>query len=197
MICEEKLERLFARNGGTVTSAEANANGISNVYLYRLAESGRIERVAHGVYISADTMLDKMYVAQLKRTKAIYSHETALFLHDLTDRDPIGYTVTVPTGYNRNLLADDGFTVFSIKKELHLIGVTKTETMFGNKVNVYNLERTICDCLRSRNQLDAAVVVDAIKRYAKRKDKNLHQLTDMAETFKVSKLLRNYMEVLL
>jgi hypothetical protein len=69
--------------------------------------------------------------------------------------------------------------------------------MFGNSVVVYDLERTICDCLRSRNDLDIAVVTDAIKGYAKRKDKNLNKLMQMAETFQVTKLLRIYMEVLL
>jgi hypothetical protein len=69
--------------------------------------------------------------------------------------------------------------------------------MFGNSVKAYDMERTICDCLRIRNDLDIAVVTDAIKRYTKRKDKNLNQLMQMAETFKVTKQLRSYMEVLL
>jgi len=69
--------------------------------------------------------------------------------------------------------------------------------MFGNNVAVYSLERTICDCLRSRNQMDIAVVTDAIKRYARRRDKNLNTLMQLAETFSVAKPLRSYMEVLL
>ena len=104
---------------------------------------------------------------------------------------------TVPTGYNPTQLRKDGFTVFTITRELHGIGVTKLTTMFGNSVTIYDMERTICDCLRSRNNLDIAVVTDVLKRYAKRKDKNLNQLMQMAETFKVTKLLRGYMELLL
>jgi hypothetical protein len=45
--------------------------------------------------------------------------------------------------------------------------------------------------------MDIAVVIDAIKRYASRKDKNQNTLMQMAETFNVTKLLRSYMEVLL
>ena len=138
-----------------------------------------------------------MFIAGLRRLKIIYSHETALFLHDLTDRDPISYTVTVPTGYNATGLRGEGFTVFTIKRELHEIGVARLTTMFGHTVAAYGLERTICDCLRSRNQLDIAIVTDAIKRYSRRKDKNLNTLMQMAEIFKVTKLLRSYMEVLL
>jgi predicted transcriptional regulator of viral defense system len=193
----DNLQSFLSQNGGTVTTAQANHVGISNERLCLLVKSGDLERVTFGVYISPDEFADKMYAIQLRRPKIIYSHETALFLHDLTDRDPINYTVTVPTGYNATRLRADGFTVFTIKRELHEVGVTQLSTMFGNEVVVYGLERTVCDCLRSRNQMDIAVVTDAIKRYARRKKKNLNTLMQMAETFNVTKPLRSYMEVLL
>ncbi|HAV10142.1 MAG TPA: abortive phage infection protein [Dehalococcoidia bacterium] len=192
-----ELQSVLKQNGGIVTTAQANEAGVSNERLRLLVHSGDLERVATGIYVLPDEFTDKMYIVQLRRPKIIYSHETALFLHELTDRDPINYMVTVPTGYNPTRLREDGFTVFTIKRELHEIGVTKLTTMFGNSVKAYDMERTICDCLRSRNDLDIAVVTDAIKRYAKRKDKNLNQLMQMAETFKVTKQLRSYMEVLL
>ena len=197
MAMPNELQSVLKQNGGIITTAQANQAGVSNERLRLLVNSGNLERVTTGIYALPDEFTDKMFIVQLRRPKIIYSHETALFLHELTDRDPISYMVTVPTGYNPTRLREDGFTVFTIKRELHEIGVTKLTTMFGNSVTVYDLERTICDCLRSRNNLDIAVVTDAIKRYAKRKDKNLNKLMQMAETFKVTKLLRGYMEVLL
>jgi len=197
MAMPNELQSVLKQNGGMVTTAQANEVGVSNERLRLLVHSGDLERVTTGIYVLPDEFADKMFFVQLRRPKIIYSHETALFLHELTDRDPINYMVTVPTGYNPTRLREDGFTVFTIKRELHEIGVTKLTTMFGNSVTVYDMERTICDCLRSRNNLDIAVVTDAIKRYAKRKDKNLNKLMQMAETFKVTKLLRGYMEVLL
>jgi predicted transcriptional regulator of viral defense system len=197
MAMPNELQSVLKQNGGIVTTAQANEAGVSNERLRLLVHSGDLERVTTGIYVLPDEFTDKMYIVQLRRPKIIYSHETALFLHELTDRDPINYMVTVPTGYNPTRLREDGFTVFTIKRELHEIGVTKLTTMFGNSVKAYDMERTICDCLRSRNQMDIAIVTDAIKRYAKRKDKNLNQLMQMAETFKVTKQLRSYMEVLL
>ena len=129
-----------------------------------------------------------MYIAQLRGPKIIYSHKTALFLHDLTDRDLLSYSVTVPAGYNIAQLRKKRFTVYSIKRELHNLGVTKVTTIFGHTVIAYGLERTICDCLRSRNRMGIAVVTDAVKRYALRKDKNLNTLMQMAEIFGVKKM---------
>jgi predicted transcriptional regulator of viral defense system len=197
MTMPAELQYILSQYGGTVTTAQANAIGVSNERLRLLVKSGCLERAAFGVYVLPDEFVDKMYTMQQRRQKIIYSHETALFLHDLTDRDPVSYTVTVPTGYNAKNLRKDGFTVFTIKRELHGLGATELTTMFGHTVTAYGLERTVCDCLRSRNQMDIAIVTDAIKRYAKRKDKNLNTLTRMAETFGVAKLLRSYLEVLL
>ena len=191
------LQNILQQNGGIISTAEANSVGISNERLRLLVKSGDLERVSHGVYISPDEFLDKMFVTQKRKSKIIYSHETALFLHGLTDRDPVNYTVTVPTGYNAKSLADDEFTIFSIKRELHEIGIISIKTMFGNNVITYNLERTICDCIRSRNYMDIAVVTEAVKQYVKRRDKNLNLLMSMAKSFRVTKILRGYMEVLL
>ena len=192
-----ELQNILSQNGGAVTTAKANAIGVSNERLRLLANAGELERVAHGVYVSPNEFIDKMYVLQLRRPKIIYSHETALFLHGLTDRDPIQYSVTVPSGYGATKLRDDGFSVFTIKRELHELGISQAITIFGNTVATYGLERTVCDCIRSRNQMDIAIVTDAVKRYAKRSDKNLNVLMQMSETFRVTKPLRSYMEVLL
>jgi len=161
--------QFLLQNGGIITTAEANKVGISNERLRLLTRSGKLEKASYGVYISPDEFDDKMYITQQQKSKIIYSHGTALFLHDLTDRTPIRYTVTVPTGYNATRLHDINLNVFTIKKELHLIGVTQLKTMFGHNVTTYDMERTICDCLRSRNKMDIVIITDAVKRYARTK----------------------------
>ncbi|MCL2045818.1 MAG: abortive phage infection protein [Oscillospiraceae bacterium] len=192
-----ELISILNNDSRVVTTAEANMVGVSNERLRLLVNTGELERVSFGVYAQPDQFVDKMYNSQLRRKKIIYSHETALFLHDLTDRDPTNYSVTVPTGYNAKRLHEDGFIVFTVKRELHEIGVVHLSTIFGNTVLTYNLERTICDCLRSRNRMDGAVVTDAMKRYVKCKEKNLNVLMQMASLFRVTTLLQSYLEVLL
>jgi len=191
------LQEALRKNGGTIVSAEANALGVSNERLRLLVKSGVLERAAHGVYIAPGDFFDRMHIAQKRRQKMIYSHETALFLHELIDRDPIVYTVTVPSGYNAKAILADGLAVYFVKRELHEMGVTPMQTLFGNTVIAYDLERTMCDCIRSRNQIDIALVTEAVKRYARRHDKNLNTLMKMAEAFHIIKPLRSYLEVLL
>ena len=193
----EKLNALIDEHNGIILTKHVTEAGIPRTYISELVKKGVLERLERGVYITKDSFDDEMFRLKAKYASVVFSHDTALFLHDLTDRDPLQYSVTVPAGYNSQNIQAIGVKVFSIKKELYALGLTIGKTMFGREIKCYNMERTICDILRSRNQMDIAIVTDAIKRYSKRKDKNLPQLMRYAESFRVTKLLRSYMEVLL
>ena len=138
-----------------------------------------------------------MYLLHLRCPQAVFSHDTALFLHDLTDREPLAYTVTVKSGYNPHRLKDDGVNVYRIKAELHSLGLSQTNTPFGNPVAVYDLERTVCDVVRSRSGMDAQILRDALRRYTGRRDRDLRRLMRYAGAFHVENILRRYLEVLL
>lgn len=193
----EKLQNLIKSNNGILLTKAVTEAEIPRVYIAKLVKQGVLEKLERGAYIAKDTFDDEMYRIQSKYPLLVFSHDTALFLHDLTDRDPLQYSGTVPEGYNSKNIRESGVKVYSIKKDLHELGLITTKTPFGRKIKAYNMERTICDILRNRNQMDIAVLTDALKRYSKRKDKNLPELMLYAESFKVTKPLRSYMEVLL
>lgn len=161
-----------------------------------MMREGLLERVAHGVYVSPETFEDEMYILQVKASKVIFSHDTALYLHDLTDRDPLEYSVTIPAGYNGSKLRESGIVVYSIKKEFHELGVTELETQFRRPIKVYDKERTICDIVRNRNNMDIAILKEAIKRYLGSKEKNIPVLLRYAKKLRVQKIIRKYMEML-
>jgi predicted transcriptional regulator of viral defense system len=193
----EKLKMLIEKHDGVITTKLAGENNIHREYLSELVRLGDIERVGHGIYITPDVWEDGLMINQLRRSRMIYSHETALYLHDLTDRDPVQYVVTVPHGYNPTRLKNEGLVVHTVKKELFELGVCTKETSFGNKVKTYDMERTICDILRDRNNQDPAVVNDSIKRYLNKKDKDLNKLMKYAGLLRVENVIRLYLEVLL
>lgn len=192
-----RLKNLIKKNGGIITTSLAEKNNIHREYLNSLVKEGELERVSHGIYITPDVWEDRLLINQLKRTRMIYSHETALYLHDLTDRDPLQYVVTVPQGYNPTRIKEEGLIVHTIKREWFELGVCTKKTAFGNEVKTYNMERTICDILRDRNNQDSAIVNDSLKRYFGRKEKDLNKLMKYAKELRIETVLRTYLEVLL
>lgn len=191
------LDELVKNHNGIIQTSQAVEAGVSKPTFYRYVKEKNLEQTAHGIYVTQDTWIDAMYVLHLRCKQAIFSHDTAIFFHDLTDREPMQYAITVKNGYNPSKLKADGIQVYTIKKELHEVGRTMAKTSFGNKVPVYDMERTICDLIRSRSNIEIQTFQDALKQYTRRKDKNLRTLMKYANLFHVEKILRNYLEVLL
>ena len=192
-----KIEKIANENGGYFLTKDIKSAGITKSAISLYVKQGKLERVRQGVYLLPDRLEDEMFSIQVTVPSAIYSHDTALYLHDLCDRDPLRYTVTVPFGYNSATLRGKNVRVRTDKKETHNIEVVEISTIYGNKVRVYDVERTLCDCLKPRCQVDIALITDAFKRYAKSKNKNLHKLMTYAKSVGVDKKVRSYMEVLL
>lgn len=193
----ELLDRLFQQQGGTVRTAQAVETGVSKPTFYEYVKTRGMEKVAHGIYAAPDVWRDSMYLIHLRCKQAIFSHESALLMHDLTDREPLQYVITVKTGYNPSVLKEEGMRVYTVKEELHGVGRTTAQTPFGHTVPVYDMERTICDLLRSRSRIEEQSFQTALKQYAVRTDKNLRTLMRYAKLFHVEKRLRQYLEVLL
>lgn len=193
----ETLQSLCEQSGGILLTKDIVNAGVPSSYLTAFLREGKLERAGHGVYITPDAMEDKMFTLQARKTRLVYSHDTALYLHDLTDRDPLTYSVTVPTGYNTKRLTEEGLNVFSIKPDLFGLGITTVQSPFGRPIRAYDAERALCDMLRSRHQMDGAFFPEALKRYVRRKNKNIPLLMRYAESLRVDKLLRQYLEVLL
>src|SRR5215469_17967567 len=107
----KKAYSLLKERNGYLAANEARKNGVSNKTLQRMADRNLIERIAHGLYIDKAVWPDAFFIAQYRCPKGIFSHETALFLHGLCDRDPrtLALTMTIPSGWNTKLLTDKEF----------------------------------------------------------------------------------------
>lgn len=193
----DKLNELIVKNNGMILTKEVTERDIPRQYIKLAVKKGMLEQVSRGVYLKPGELEDKMYLLQAKFSYAIFSHATAAYLHDLSDRDPLFLTVTIPRGHNGNHLRKEGVRVFTAKKEFYDIGITTVKTPFGRDIKVYDAERTICDLINVKSRTDIAIITDAVKRYAKLKHKNIPKLMRLAEMFGVSEKLRSYLEVLL
>lgn len=193
----EKLEKLIQKQHGTVLSADLNLYEIPRTYLQMMVADGKLERVDRGIYVSTDAIEDEMYSMQTKYPKLIYSHETALYLHGLSDRTPFEYSASVPSGYKVVGPMAERFKIYYIKKELHELGVETVQSSHGNPIKTYNIERTICDLIRSRNRIDVQILNEALKRFVKLKSADLSMLMDYAKKLRIDAVLKNYLEVLL
>ena len=192
-----ELTAIAKSHGGIIETKIAAQHGISKAMLYKLCKEDKIHRIVKGQYILPDDMQDELLSISNRSERVIFSHETALYLHGISDRTPFEHTVTVPSGCIPSAAMKAECKVYYIKPELFDLGKTTLKTPAGNDVPAYDLERTICDVIRSRNKLGTETFLAALKMYAASPKKNLNQLNTYAKQMRVEKVLRQYLEVLL
>ncbi len=191
-----KIENIVD-SSGTLLTKDALAHGFTKFQIYSFIEKNNFESVSHGVYVSPDAWEDENYILSLRCPQGVLSHDEALYHHGLVDREPMQKTITVYTGYGTGALVRDGVKVFTVKKELLSIGKEEITNSYGHKLPMYNLERTICDLVRSRSWFEIQDYQTALKSYIVRKDKDLNKLMEYAKSFRIDKKIREYMEVML
>ena len=193
----QRIRDILKQQSGVLLTSDLQKYGIPRTYLAVLEKNGEIQRLSRGVYSAADYLTDEMVAIQARFRGAIFSHETALYLLDLTDRSPLFYSMTVPTGYNATSLKSGGARVYFVSRELYPLGLITLKSPHGHDIRTFNLERTICDILRNRNQLDIQFVNESLKRYLAKNERNLDALYSLAGRFRIQRIVRQYLEVLL
>lgn len=194
---KEIVTQLLKKHNGFISSSEAASSGVDNKTLQRMWQSGEIEKIGHGLYMDPNLMEDEYFLTQYRCKKGIFSHETALYFHDLADRTPFQLMLTIPSGYNTRLLKDrEKYKFFYVASKRHSIGEMTMATPFGNRIQVYNKERTVIDCLKKKDQLDGDIVTGAVKQYFSTPGSDFAKLLKYAEIFNIRDSIRKYMEVM-
>ncbi len=197
MTSNEKLNDLLQKNNGFLKTSDAVSAGVSRTVLGDFVRKNGLERVAQGLYMSQDAWEDGLFVIQVRYPEAVFSHETALYLLNLANREPSPFSVTLRTGTSSARLSKEGIKVYKVKERLFDLGLMETSSPSGHNLRSYNAERTICDLFRSRRNIEIQTLQDAVKTYVQLKEKNIPLLLRYANEFSVEKMIRQYLEVLL
>jgi len=160
----DDLFDLAASQDGLFSTSQAAEAGYSPQLLQKHLRAGRVRRVRRGVYRlvhfpSAEH--EDLAVVWLWSDRAgVFSHETALSLHGLSDVLPARVHLTVPSDWSqRRLRVPQGVV-------LAYADVPKIDRTWVGPVQVTAVRRTLADCLAAGVAPD--LVQQAIKQAADR-----------------------------
>ena len=193
----EQLGKLIEKNNGYLFASDVANADISRTYLARYVKENSLEKVAKGIYISADTFEDSLFIIQHSNPIVIYSGETALYLNGLLEREDSQTCVSVPSGHYNFRLKDRGLIVHQENSQIYGMGAIDIATNFGNMVKAYNKERSICYCIKNRSKYEVQTYQAAIKNYMRSKDKDLSLLAEYADVLNIRDEVMKYVEVMI
>ena len=196
MFEESRVWILNNSNNGVITSKEVTERGIHRSVLSEMVQNGDLIRCSRGIYLLSNEWEDEFYLLQQKYKRGIFSHATALYLLGYSERVPLSFHMTFPTSYNSVSLKQANVIVTRVNDRNYSLGITIAVTPYGNTVQTYDLERSLCDMLRGSAE-DVQTVQYAMKKYASSKQRDINKLTCYAKQLRVEPKVRRYMEVLL
>ncbi len=193
----DKILNMVKANHGYITTKEIDSLNISRTFLSNLVKDAKLERVGAGVYKLPEYPIDNFYILSKSSKNMSFSHATALYLHNMTDRIPLIYDITVPYHYSGNLLNNKNVSLRYVKDNIFKLGMIDVKTINNLTVKCYDLERTLCDIIKDKNRMDKEIYAKALKEYARSKNKNILKLVKYAKKLDIEKEVVELMEVLL
>ena len=193
----EQICKMLELNNGYLFTSEIETAGISRTYLAKFVNDNNMEKVARGIYVSEDTYPDELFVLQKCNPKIIFSGETALYLHQMIDREYSEICVSVPARFSGTRLREKGIVIHQEKEATYKLGITTVISNFGNMITTYDRERCVCDLVKNRGKNEVQNFQAAIKAYMNGKDRDLSKLMMYADTLKVRDAVMRYVEVLI
>lgn len=186
---EAKIQQFLDNNRGYISTSDFLDLSISKPMIKKYIDKGLIRKVAHGLYIDSNLLIDEEYVLQRRYPKAVFSYKTSLSLLGFIKELPKQLEITINN--KKRVLGD--YKVHYVSDKYYDIGIIEIKNMFGNPIKIYNAERCICDMLKS-NDFDLELQNSILHDYFKSKEKDVDKLLEYSKIFNVYEKVNTLVE---
>jgi len=191
----QSIEDFFRENGGIAETGQLRKAGFTHYYLNQLIENRQIIKLKQGLYQWNEPDRDEMGdVARIVPT-GIFCLFTACQYYELTTFISGEYHLAVPKKYKVVLPQYPPIKLYYWQETSYTTGITQINRD-GFSIQIYDLEKTVCDMIRQRNKIGADTVKEVVKNYLLRKDRNLAALTRYAKELNVGHYVTDYISLL-
>jgi len=198
MNAKQRAIKLFKEHQGLLRTAEAIRLGIHPRTIYQLRDEGILEHLAKGVYRLVeipDFSEPDLVLVSKKIPHGIICLISALAYYEITTQIPHFVYVAIPTKSRRSNLDYPPIRYFYYSENVYNTGY-ETVLIEGYPVKIYNIEKTLADCIKFRNKIGMDVVIEALKMYWQRKETKIDKLYEYAKVNRVEKILQPIMETI-
>lgn len=207
-----------AKYDGNIVRKIMNEENISNYYLDKFIDKYHLQEVSPSSYVFPQKKIDASFLFQTQYSKSVISHESALYMLDLSNVIPKKIIMSMPKDYKFSQLEKISnefiriyYDDYNRKKSLVVhyqendpIFLTKNTpidnlqivtkyTPSNNPVRVTSEERTIADILTPNSMVEEEVKQMALINYHQRNPQNKVRLRRIAAKQKVIKELDGYL----
>lgn len=188
---------IFKQYNGMMRTKELQQENIYYQKIQQLIQEGYIEKVRYGYYqwIDSNDFSEAGTIIRLF-PDAILCMDTALRYYGYSDRTPLEWHLAVSKDSCKTRFNIDYPFVkpYYVKPTILELGLIEGE-MDGHKVQIYDKDRVICDCLRYRNKMDKEIFNKAIQNYINDPEKSIPNLLEYSEPLRIKKIAKELIGV--
>lgn len=164
--------------------------------LLEMAASGVVNRIGRGLYATDDALANTIYDVRKLIPGGIICSYTAWAYYGLTTQIPTSFCVALARGRKVTLPDYPPITLYHQSEQQLHIGRSVAE-INGMEIDIFDMERSVCDALKYRNKIGKDVCSEILQTYLKMQSRNLNKLSQYARQLRVGTLLHTYLEALL
>lgn len=195
---EKKAVTYFKKEGGVIRTSQAIKQGIRPEVLYKLRDKGILEGVGRGFFKLAGQSVEvdpQLLFLGAKHKNAVLCLISALYIHRLTTQIPRQTYIALPKGSHPPKNSKQKVQFFIMSQHHYKLGIQEIE-VDGQKLKVYDPEKTIVDCFKFRNKIGVDLAIEALKEWKKTRGKNMQKLLSYAQACRVMKIISPYLEAM-
>lgn len=193
----DKVNALFEEGNGYLPTRKMLDNKITTIQIRTMLEEGKIEKISHGNYWNLMSGKKKpknykMLEACMTNRKAVICSLSACYYHGLLDEEPDKlYVATART--------DRGGMKLNFPVSRHYFSVSSFEDDVlnvktgGGEIRVYDVDRSVCDCIRLEKEIGRDMVELVVENYKKSNKKKPTHLLQYADRMRYGKIVREYL----
>jgi len=194
----EKAIQAFREAGGILTMTDALRHGIHRRTLYQMRDAGMLEVISRGLYRLAEmtepSLPDFIPIAK-KMPESVICLISALAFHEITTQIPHFVYVALPRGAHKPTINYPPMRYFWYSEKLLKTGF-REHLLDGCSIKIFDMEKTLVDCVKFRNKIGTDIVLEALRMYWQKPGSDLDKLFRYAEIFRVKRILQPIMEAI-
>ncbi|WP_295550171.1 type IV toxin-antitoxin system AbiEi family antitoxin domain-containing protein [uncultured Pseudacidovorax sp.] len=193
---EQILE--LARHRRVLRAADVREHGWSPQLLIRLHQSGKLHRIARGLYgpLDAEATEYQTLIEVCQRVpRGVLCLLSALQFHGIGTQLPHEVWLALPEGSQTPAPGYPALRITRLRGSAYSEGI-ETVTEHGASIRVYGAAKTVTDCFKFRNKIGLDVALEALKDAWRSRKVTMPALSHFARINRVERVMQPYLEAM-
>lgn len=193
-----RIKNIFYENKGYLHAKDLTEKGIHRKYLSDLLKNEEVIKLKRGLYKWNDekfNSLNELIDVSMIIPDGVVCLASALSYYELTTYTPLEYQIAIPNQKKIKNVSYPPINLYYFSKKYYREGI-KEEKIGEYDIKIYDIEKSLSDSFRYSYEIPKDILIESLKGYLSRSDKNINKLMNYATGTSAEKKLTKYLEVL-